>query len=212
MRSSSLLASLRAARHCALAALVAGALAGTLGGALVGCATPEAKAVCYPVTGWATPVFRCGAAAAPVAVAPPPEPVKEAEPEVVVEEPPPAPKAEVKDDKIELTETVEFETESAVLLERSKALLDDVAQVLNDHPEIKRVQIEGHTDAVASRRHNQKLSQQRVASVKSYLVEKGIDGKRLVTKSFGETKPLASNKTDEGRAKNRRVEFRILRK
>jgi len=105
---------------------------------------------------------------------------------------------------------VQFETESAVLLDRSKALLDEVAQQLADHPEVKKVQIEGHTDAVASRRHNQKLSQDRVASVKKYLLDKGVEPQRLSTKAFGETKPVASNKTEEGRAKNRRVEFRIL--
>ncbi len=194
-------------------------LVGLLG---AGCATPAAKATCYPVTGWASPVFRCGgtAAATPVAVVTPPEPAKpEAEPEPEVDakpEPKPAPprvpKAEVKAERIELAETVQFETESAVLLDRSKELLDDVAQALTDHPEVTRVVIEGHTDAVASRRHNLKLSQQRVASVKAYLIGKGIEASRLTTKAFGETKPLASNKTEEGRAKNRRVDFRIVKR
>src|SRR5262249_42118360 len=105
-----------------------------------------------------------------------------------------------------------FETDSAVLLDRSKALLDDVAKVLTDHPEITKVQIEGHTDSKASHRHNQKLSLERVASVKTYLVGKGIDASRLTTKGFGETKPIASNKTEEGRAKNRRVDFRIMKR
>ena len=61
-----------------------------------------------------------------------------------------------------------------------------------------------------SHRHNQKLSLERIASVKTYLVGKGIDAGRLTTKGFGETKPIASNKTKEGRAKNRRVDFRIM--
>jgi OOP family OmpA-OmpF porin len=190
--------------------LLAFALLGA--GALAGCATPAAKATCYPISGWASPVIRCAAPAAPppVAAVPEPEPTKlEPTPEPA---PPPAPKAEIKNEKIELTETVEFETESAVLVERSKALLDDVVTVLNDHPEITKVQIEGHTDAVASHRHNQKLSEQRVASVKAYLVSKGVDAHRLTTKAFGETKPIASNKTEEGRAQNRRVDFRILKR
>jgi OmpA-OmpF porin, OOP family len=182
-----------------------------LSGSLAACATPEAKAVCYPVTGWATPVFRCAAPAPQVAVAPPPEPAKP-EPEPEPPPPPPPPKAEVKGEKIELTETVQFETDSAVLLDGSKTLLDDVAQVLVDHPEIKKVQIEGHTDKVASTRHNMKLSRDRIASVRSYLVSKGVEGGRLTVKAFGESKPVASNKTEEGRAKNRRVEFRIMKK
>lgn len=185
---------------------------------LAGCATPDAKAVCFPVNGWASPSLRCPGAApepapvpapepAPVAVAPTPEPAKP-EPEPEPAQPPP--KAEMKTEKIELSETVQFETDSSVLLDRSKALLDEVAQAMTDHPEVKRVLVEGYTDSVASKSHNQKLSEQRVASVKKYLVAKGIDANRLKTKGFGETHPVASNKTDEGRAKNRRVEFRVI--
>ena len=173
---------------------LAGVLPGALG-VLVGCTKPEGAPVCHPVAGWATPTFRC-AAPAPVAVAPPPEP----------------PKAEVKTEKIELSETVQFETDSAVLIDRSKLLLDDVAKAMADHPEVTKVQIEGHTDAKASHKHNQKLALDRVASVKAYLVGKGVDANRLTTKGFGETKPIASNKTEEGRAKNRRVEFRIIKR
>ena len=192
-------------------------LAVALSGTVAACASPQDKAMCYPLSSWSAPVFRCAAtAAAPpqVAVTPPPapepEPVKpppEPEPE-----PPPPPKAELKNEKIELSETVEFETDSAVLLPRSKQLLDDVVRELGDHPEVKKVQIEGYTDSVASTKHNMKLSQERVASVKAYLLGKGVEAKRLTTKAFGEKKPIASNKTEEGRAKNRRVEFRILRK
>jgi outer membrane protein OmpA-like peptidoglycan-associated protein len=183
---------------------------------LAGCATPAQKAACYPISGWATPVFRCAGAAPVVAVAPPPPPAPEpepAKPEPAPEPappPPPPPRAEAKADRIDLSETVQFETESAVLLDRSKTLLDDVARELNDHPEIRKVQIEGHTDSTAGNRHNIKLSRERVASVRSYLIGKGVDPKRLATKAFGETKPIASNKTEEGRAKNRRVDFRIM--
>jgi outer membrane protein OmpA-like peptidoglycan-associated protein len=201
--------------------LIVIALTASLAAPLAGCSTPEAKAVCYPVNGWASPSFRCGGAAAvaaptpeptpppaPVAaVTPPPEPVK---PEPEPEPAPPPPKAEMKTAHIELSETVQFETDSAVLLDRSKTLLDEVVQAMNDHPEVKRVLVEGYTDAVASKSHNQKLSEQRVASVKAYLVEKGIDAKRLKTKGFGESHPIGSNKTEEGRAKNRRVEFKVL--
>lgn len=199
--------------------LIVIALVGALGGTLAGCATAEQKAACSPLSSWSAPAFRCGTAPPPqVAVKPPPpppepepEPAKPPEPEPAPA-PEPPPRAELKAEKIELSETVQFETDSAVLVDRSKQLLDDVARELNDHPEVTRVQIEGHTDAVASKRHNMKLSQERVAAVKAYLRGKGISAKRLTTKAFGETKPLASNKTEEGRAKNRRVEFRILKR
>src|SRR5437870_1392548 len=106
-----------------------------------GCATPAQKTACYPISGWATPVFRCAGAAPVVAVAPPPpppepEPAKPEPapaPEPPPPPPPPPPRAEARADRIDLSETVQFETESAVLLDRSKALLDDVARELTDH-------------------------------------------------------------------------------
>jgi len=201
--------------------LVVIALSGALAAPLVGCATADQKAACSPLASWGAPAFRCGGSSsssstpevAIKAPPPPPPPVAEPEPVKPPEPPPePPPTASLKAEKIELSETVQFETESAVLLDRSKTLLDEVAREINDHPEVKRVQIEGHTDAVASKKHNLKLSQDRVASVRAYLLSKGVAAKRLTTKAFGETKPLASNKTEEGRAKNRRVDFRILKR
>src|SRR4051794_6801057 len=148
------------------------------GAALTGCATPEAKALCYPVASWTTPTMRCAAPPPQVVAAPPAPPAPEPAPE-----PAEAPQtAEVRSEKIELSETVQFETDSATLLPRSKTLLDEVARAMTDHPEVKHVLIEGYTDAKASRSHNQKLSEERVASVKAYLVGKGIDGGRLRTK------------------------------
>ncbi len=178
-----------------------------------GCATPEAKKACYPVASWSSPVFRCAApmAAAPVAEAPAPEPAAAPEPEPAVAEPEP-PKARMNEDVIDLSETVQFDEDSANLIARSKELLDDVARELTEHPEALKVQIEGHADSSAGAKHNMKLSKERVEAVKAYLVDKGINAKRLTTKAFGETKPLSDNKTEEGRAKNRRVEFRITKK
>ena len=190
-------------------------------GGLTACASAQDKQACFVVSSWSAPAIRCSGGHAPepmVAVksppppppAPEPEPVKAPEPEP--EPAPPLPKATLVGEKIDLSETVQFETDSAVLVERSKQLLDDVARELADHPEVKHVLIEGHTDAVASKKHNMKLSQDRVASVKAYLLSKGVAAKRLQTKAFGETRPLASNKTEEGRAKNRRVDFKVLKK
>ncbi|HEX4418154.1 MAG TPA: OmpA family protein [Kofleriaceae bacterium] len=183
-------------------------LTAVLGAGLTACATQADKTTCYPVLGWTSPVFHC-AAAAPVAVAPPPAP-EPAAPPPPEPAPEPKPTATVGAEKIELSETVQFETDSAVLVDRSKKLLDEVVTVINDNPDLKRLVIEGHTDSNASHAHNQKLSEQRVEAVKAYLVEKGVDAKKLKTKAFGETKPIADNKTEDGRAKNRRVDFRIV--
>ncbi|HEY0191178.1 MAG TPA: OmpA family protein [Kofleriaceae bacterium] len=177
---------------------------------LVACATPQDKAACYPTTSWSlAPVMHCAPPAPPPAPPPPPEPVKAAEPPPEPA-PPPKPTAKAGLEKIEMSETVQFENDSAVLLDRSKQLLDEVATVINDNADIKRLVIEGHTDSNATHAHNQKLSEQRVESVKAYLIGKGIDPKKLRTKAFGETKPIADNKTEEGRAQNRRVDFRII--
>ena len=196
-------------RSSARFAIISSTLAVAVAG-LVGCASPQDKATCYPVAGWSTPVFRCAAPTPPPVVAAPvpeptpePTPAPEPEPEIVQ-------RAQLQNDRIDLSETVQFETDSAVLVERSKRLLDQVANELEAHPEVKRVLIEGYTDAVASKGHNQKLSDDRVAAVKSYLVEKGISANRLRTRGFGERKPIGSNKTEEGRAKNRRVEFKVI--
>jgi outer membrane protein OmpA-like peptidoglycan-associated protein/tetratricopeptide (TPR) repeat protein len=84
--------------------------------------------------------------------------------------------------------------------------LDKLVQLMNDNPFIK-IQIKGHTDNTGSETDNMKLSENRSKAVVDYLVSKGIDGKRLSWKGFGETQPVADNNTEEGRAANRRTEF-----
>ena len=69
------------------------------------------------------------------------------------------------------------------------------------------VVVEGHTDSIGSDAYNMKLSQRRANTVRDYMVKKGISPSRIKTEAFGETKPIASNKTAEGRAQNRRVEI-----
>jgi outer membrane protein OmpA-like peptidoglycan-associated protein len=122
----------------------------------------------------------------------------------------PKPRVRVTGEKIELEETVEFGTDSAVVLDQSKPLLDEVVTVMTAHPEIKKIRVEGHTDAQGAHDHNVKLSDDRAASVRKYLEGHGIDAKRVVSKGFGPDKPIADNKTEAGRAENRRVEIHIL--
>ena len=73
-----------------------------------------------------------------------------------------------------------------------------------------KIELSGHTDSKGSNNYNQKLSYSRVKAVYEHLIGQGISSKRLQYRSYGATKPIADNDTDEGRAKNRRVEFKIL--
>ena len=73
------------------------------------------------------------------------------------------------------------------------------------------VEIQGYTDSVGSKRFNMKLSQKRADSVRSWLVDKGIEGARIVAKGYGPDNPIATNATKEGRAQNRRIEFMRLK-
>ena len=110
--------------------------------------------------------------------------------------------------KIELKQTVFFDFNKATIKSVSFLLLDDVAQAMKDNPTIK-VEIGGHTDSVGDDNFNLKLSQKRAESVQTYLIKKGIASNRMVPKGFGENVPIADNRTDGGRAQNRRVEFLI---
>jgi len=101
-----------------------------------------------------------------------------------------------------------FATASDKLLAKSFPKLNDVVAILNENPSYK-VQIDGHTDSQGKDDYNQTLSDKRAASVKAYLVSKGIADSRLTSTGYGETKPVADNNTAAGRAKNRRVEMTL---
>lgn len=104
-----------------------------------------------------------------------------------------------------------FDTKKYDLKPESQVELDKVVQLLQDNPTVK-IQIEGHTDNVGTAADNQKLSEARARAVVNYLITKGIQGNRLTAKGFGATQPIADNKTDEGRAQNRRTELKITEK
>lgn len=105
---------------------------------------------------------------------------------------------------------VQFVTGSSTLTKTAKAELNKAATILTEHPDIK-ISIEGHTDNTGKEAANQKLSEKRAESVKAYLVSKGISADRLLSAGFGQTSPIADNKTAKGRAENRRVEFKAAR-
>ena len=108
-------------------------------------------------------------------------------------------------------EGVNFEFDSDRLTHGSYEILDRVAAALQDAPNV-RVEVAGHTDNTGTPAYNKDLSQRRAEAVRSYLISKGIDASRLTAKGYGETEPETSNDTDEGRAKNRRVELKQIEK
>jgi outer membrane protein OmpA-like peptidoglycan-associated protein len=116
---------------------------------------------------------------------------------------------EVKKERIEIKQQVHFATAKFRVLPSSFPLLDQVVQVLGDFPKM-RVSIEGHTDSVGGEASNMRLSQRRAEAVRDFLVSKGVSPTRLEAIGYGPTKPLMSNKTARGKAKNRRTEFRIV--
>jgi OOP family OmpA-OmpF porin len=103
---------------------------------------------------------------------------------------------------------INFETGSDKILAESNDDLDALVKILNEYPEAK-VTIDGHTDNVGVPANNLELSQKRADAVKAYLVSKGVDASRLTSTGYGDTQPVADNKTKAGKAKNRRVDFKL---
>lgn len=105
-----------------------------------------------------------------------------------------------------VTLQINFETAKADIKPESQYIIDQVVELLNDD-ETLNVSIEGHTDNVGSAASNKTLSENRAKSVMNAIIAKGIDKSRLSAKGWGQEKPIADNKTEDGRAKNRRVEI-----
>jgi outer membrane protein OmpA-like peptidoglycan-associated protein len=136
---------------------------------------------------------------APPPPAPPPEPPKPAP-----APPPPAPKP------VPIFENAYFNENKSNIDPVAAKALDRDAMILKDNPGLK-VEIGGHTDFSGSEGARQKISEKRAESAKKYIMDKfNISGDRMKTKGYGSQKPIADNKTKEGRAKNRRVEFRVI--
>ncbi len=114
-------------------------------------------------------------------------------------------------DKIEILEKVFFESARAVIKPVSYDILNQVATVLIRNPHIEVIEVGGHTDSRGRDSYNLELSQNRAMAVRAYLLERGVPAGRLEARGYGETQPIEDNSTRDGRAVNRRVEFRILR-
>jgi OOP family OmpA-OmpF porin len=120
------------------------------------------------------------------------------------------PKAMVVAGQIKILDQVKFKLGSAEILPESDSILGAVKRILDEHPEIKKVSVEGHTDNQGSAAYNKNLSTKRAASVVKWLVGHGVDAGRLSSVGYGLTRPMDTNSTEEGRKNNRRVEFHIL--
>ena len=101
-----------------------------------------------------------------------------------------------------------YETDSYVLSEDSKFILDQFVKFLNENPTVT-VTIQGHTDDLGDNKHNLELSTNRAKGVMEYLISKGISASRLKFEGYGESKPKVPNNSNENRAKNRRTDFLI---
>lgn len=104
---------------------------------------------------------------------------------------------------------IQFETGKSVIKSQSYSILDDVVKAMKENPEYN-LEINGHTDNVGDSQKNQKLSEDRAAAVKKYLKDKGVAETRMISHGYGDTQPIADNKTKAGQAKNRRVEFKVI--
>ena len=120
------------------------------------------------------------------------------------------PMVDVQKKEVVISEAVLFDFNAATLRPDAEPILRQVAGVLLEHPELKRVEIQGHTDDKGDAAYNLELSQQRVETVRTWLIANGIAADRLVAKGYGESSPIRSNATEAGQAANRRVQFMIL--
>ncbi len=150
------------------------------------------------------------AGAQPIVIAgtplpPPPPPPPPPEP------PKPPPRVELRDNKIDFKEKIQFEVNKATIKEESFSLLHDIAEVIKQNPQVKKISIEGHASSDGDAKFNKKLSDDRAKSVMDYIVKKeAVDAARLTARGWGSEKPIAPNDTEEGREKNRRVEFLVV--
>lgn len=170
--------------------------------------SPAMLVLAVGLAGCGGPIVFEGQSATPIGgdLPPPPPP-----PPPPPEPPKPPPRVELKEDKIQINEKVQFEYNSSKIKPDSFSLLQEVAKVIKDHPSLKKIRVEGHASSEGNDDYNMRLSDARAKAVRDYLInEGGVAADRLEAKGYGETKPIASNDTEEGKEQNRRVEFNIV--
>ncbi|HEY6078331.1 MAG TPA: OmpA family protein, partial [Polyangiaceae bacterium] len=129
--------------------------------------------------------------------------------------PAPAPAADpnakpvLKKDRLTLPGEIAFETGKADIKPESEAVILSLKTYLDETPRVTKLRIEGHTDNAGSPEGNETLSGQRALAIKKALIAKGVKAERLLAVGFGQSKPIADNASEEGKAKNRRTEFRV---
>ncbi len=123
---------------------------------------------------------------------------------------PKAPLVTVTADEIKIKQQIQFALDSAVILPESNGLMTEIADTLIKNPRIKRVEIQGHTDNSGTPEHNKILSDNRANAVRDWLTSHGVGSDRLIAKGYGQDKPLVPNVTPAMKARNRRVQFKIL--
>ena len=143
---------------------------------------------------------------------PPPPPPPAPKPKPAPPPPPPAkPKPAPTPRPVERTiilDDVLFDFDKSNIKPDAARILDRLVAFMSENKD-KKAALAGHTDSIGTEAYNQRLSERRVNSVKDYVVKKGVDDGRISGQGFGETKPIADNRTAEGRAKNRRVEIKV---
>ncbi len=165
------------------------------------CRTEEAIAIANDATKMAN-------ALCPAAPPPPPPPKQELKPEPPPPPPPPPPPAPKVIDKMTLE--LNFDFDKSNIRPDDEAKLEKAVDFVKRYPGAK-IRLEGHSDSIGTEEYNQALSERRAETVRSYLIKEGAcEQANVSVEGYGETKPVASNKTKEGRAKNRRVEVLIM--
>ena len=160
--------------------------------------------------GAVTGALICGGLAYLMTEDPKPKPEPKAKPAPPPPPPPPPekPKPAPKVERTIILDDVLFDFDKSNVKPEAAAILDRLVAFMNENKD-KRVSLSGHTDNVGTDAYNQRLSERRTASVQDYVVKKGVSSERVSGQGFGESKPIADNKTREGRAKNRRVEIKV---
>src|SRR5215831_18753687 len=109
------------------------------------------------------------------------------------------PRVEVRDNKIEIHDKIQFDYDKAVIKEVSFGLMNEIADVIKKNPQIKKIRVEGHASSEGNAAHNKTLSDDRAKAVMKYLTDHGIAAAELMAQGYGSDKPIADNNSEEGR-------------